>query len=181
VAALVGRIHPWKGQDVLLHALADPALARAGAVALLAGDALSGTGREERLDALAAQLGVAGRVVRLGFREDLSDVLGAADALVVPSTLPEPLGLVALEGAAAGLPVVASDAGGLPEVVEDGRTGLLVPPGDPAALAAALARLAADPPAAAAMGTAGAAAVAARFTTERMVDELEAVYDRLAR
>jgi glycosyltransferase involved in cell wall biosynthesis len=181
VVALVGRIHPWKGQDVLVRALADPRLARAGAVALLAGDALPGTGREELLDAQARELGVADRVVRLGFREDVDDVLGAADALVVPSTLPEPLGLVALEGAAAGLPVVASDAGGLPEVVDDGRTGLLVPPGDPGALAAALARLAGDARAAAAMGAAGAEEVRGRFTAERMVGELDALYERLVR
>jgi glycosyltransferase involved in cell wall biosynthesis len=75
--------------------------------------------------------------------------------------------------------VVASDAGGLPEVVDDGRTGLLVPPSDPAALAAALARLAGDPAAAAAMGAAGAEEVRRRFTAERMVGELESLYARL--
>jgi glycosyltransferase involved in cell wall biosynthesis len=119
--------------------------------------------------------------VRLGFRGEVDDVLGAADALVVPSTLPEPLGLVALEGAAAGLPVVASDAGGLREVVEHGRTGLLVAPGDPAALASALDGLARDPGMASALGAAGAARVARRFTAARMVEELEALYGRLAR
>ena len=105
--------------------------------------------------------------MRLGFREDVDTVLGAADALVVPSTRPEPLGLVALEAGAAGLPVVASAAGGVAEAVRDGVSGLLVAPGDPAALAAALARLAADPGEAARMGRAGAQVVAAEHLRAR--------------
>ena len=161
VVALVGRVSDWKGHDVLARALAEPALARIGAVGVVAGDEVPGSGAQARLDALAADLGVGPRLVRLGFREDVDTVLGAADALAVPSTRPEPLGLVALEAAAAGLPVVASDAGGVAEAVRDGVSGLLVAPGDPAALARALARLAADPAEAARMGRAGQGVVAA--------------------
>ena len=69
--------------------------------------------------------------MRLGFREDVDTVLGAADAVAVPSTRPEPLGLVALEAGAAGLPVVASADGGVAEVVRDGVSGLLVAPAIP--------------------------------------------------
>ena len=180
VVALVGRVHPWKGQDVLARALADPALDRIGAIGLVAGDAVAGTGRDEELGALARRLGIDDRLRQLGFTEDVGPVLAAADALAVPSTLPEPLGLVALEGAAAGLPVVASAAGGLPEVVRDGHTGLLVRPGDHAALAAALAELAGDPERARALGRAGAERVAEHFSSERMLDELQAVYAELA-
>ena len=75
----------------------------------------------------------------------MATVLAAADAAVVPSKRPEPLGLVAVEAAAAGLPVVASKAGGVVEAVSDGETGALVLPGDPAALARALRALADDP------------------------------------
>ncbi|MGI8846250.1 MAG: glycosyltransferase family 4 protein, partial [Thermoleophilaceae bacterium] len=180
VVALVGRISDWKGQDVLARALAEPALADIGAIGLVAGDEVPGSGHAKRLDGVAATLGVGARLRRLGFRNDVDTVLGAADVLVVPSTRPEPLGLVALEAAAAGLPVVASDAGGLPEIVRDGKSGLLVPPGDSEALAAALAGLAASPGRAADMGRAGAAQVAHHFTEERMLDQLQSLYDRLA-
>ncbi len=181
VVALIGRVSDWKGQDVLVRALAQPPLVAIGAMALIAGDAFAGEeGHERRLGDLIGNLGLTGRARALGFREDLGTVLGAADALVVPSTRPEPLGLVAMEGAAAGLPVVASAHGGVTEVVRAGRTGLLVAPGDPAALARALRTLADDPPAARRMGEAGRADVAERFTIDRMIDELQALYARLA-
>ncbi|MGI9081115.1 MAG: glycosyltransferase family 4 protein [Thermoleophilaceae bacterium] len=179
--ALVGRVSDWKGQDVLARALAEPALASIGAVGLVAGDPAPGAVVEAgRLDRLATALGVEDRLVRLGFRSDVDTVLGAADALVVPSKRPEPLSLVALEAAAAGLPVVASDHGGVTEIVRDGETGRLVPPGDPRALAAALRALADDPASAAEMGAKGRQDVAERFSLTRMLDELQAVYARLA-
>ena len=179
--ALIGRISDWKGQDVLARALADPALSSIGAVGLVAGDPLPGAdGTALLLDRLAAELDVEDRLLRLGFREDIDTVLGAADAVAVPSTRPEPLGLVALEAAAAGLPVVAAGHGGVAEVVRDGETGRLVPPGDAAALAAALRALADDPGARARMGRAGRRDVAERFGLARMLDELQAVYDRLS-
>ena len=179
--ALVGRVSDWKGQDVLARALAEPALASIGAVGLVAGDPAPGAVVEAgRLDRLATALGVEDRLVRLGFRSDVDTVLGAADALVVPSKRPEPLGLVALEAAAAGLPVVASDHGGVTEIVRDGETGRLVPPRDPRALAAALRALADDPASAAEMGAKGRQDVAERFSLTRMLDELQAVYARLA-
>lgn len=110
----------------------------------------------------------------------METVLGAADAVAVPSVRPEPLGLVALEAAAAGRPVVAARHGGVAEVVRDGETGRLVPAGDPAALASALRGLADDPAMAHRMGRAGRRDVAERFGLERMIDELQAIYDRLS-
>lgn len=181
VVAMVGRVHPWKGQDVLARALADPALAAIGAVGVVAGDAIAGGRAGADLDTLTRALGVQDRFVRLGFRDDVDTVLGAADAVAVPSTRPEPLGLVALEAGAAERPVVASHAGGVAEVVRDGVSGLLVAPGDPAALAGALARLAADPEAAARMGRAGAGIVAAEHAPEQVIDSLHLLYDGLAR
>jgi glycosyltransferase involved in cell wall biosynthesis len=180
VAALLGRVSDWKGQDVLARALSLRALAEVGAVGLVAGDAFPGNERyERRLAELRDRLGLGDRLRLLGFRGDLSTVLGAADAVAVPSTRPEPLGLVALEAGAAGLPVVASDHGGLPEVVRDGETGLLVPPGDPTALAAALRRLADDPGLARRMGKTAASDVPVRFSRQRMLDQVQAIYDRL--
>lgn len=182
VVALVGRLSDWKGQDILVRALAQPELVANGAIALLAGDAYPGAEAVERdLDALAARLGVSDRVIKLGFRADVDTVLGAADALAVPSTRPEPLGLVALEGAAAGLPVVASAHGGLTEVVRPGVTGLLVAPGHAAALARALRLLGDDPERARRLGEAGRRGVAERFRVERMLSELQELYERLTR
>lgn len=178
--ALVGRLSDWKGQDVLIHALAEIPLVERGAVALLAGDAAPGTGDlPHRLEMLAGRLGVAERVRWLGFRRDVDDVWAAADVVVVPSTRPEPLGLVAMEAAAAGLPVVASAHGGVAEVVRDGETGLLVPPGDASALAAAVRVLADDPELAARMGEAGRRRVEEHFGVERMLAELQDLYDEL--
>ncbi len=176
IVALPGRLARWKGQDVLVRAL--PALP--GAVAVLAG----GAWRDDpaptvALRQLAADLGVADRVRLLGVREDMENVLAAADVVVQPSTGREPLGNAALEAAAAGRPVVASAHGGLPEVITDGKTGLLVPPGDPAALAAALRRLHEDPELAARLGAAASADVARRFGARRLLDTVQGIYDEV--
>jgi glycosyltransferase involved in cell wall biosynthesis len=178
--ALVGRLSDWKGQDVLARALAEPALRDIGAIGLVAGDAFPGNeGYERELAALASELGVADRLRLLGFREDIDAVLGAADAVAVPSIRPEPLGLVALEAAAAGRPVVAAAHGGLAEVVRDGETGVLVPPGDHAALARALRDLADHPDRARRLAGAAAEDVRQRFGRKRMLAELQQVYDEL--
>jgi hypothetical protein len=178
VVALLGRISDWKGQDVLAAALADPALAEIGAIGLVAGDPFPG---DER--ALADLEGVsrpAGDRLRvLGFRPDVERILGAADVVVVPSKRPDPLPNSALEALAAGVPVVAAAHGGLPEIVRDGETGLLVAPGDAAALAAALRRLADDPSLRGRMGDAAAVDARERFSLERMLDGVDSVYRAL--
>jgi glycosyltransferase involved in cell wall biosynthesis len=179
--AILGRISTWKGQDVLIRALADPALAGGGGViAVVAGDPWQG--EERRLDdlrALAAQLGVADRVHFTGFRPDVENVYGAADVVCVPSTQPDPLPNAALEAAAAGCCVVAADHGGLPEILRDGVSGLLVKPGDPAALAAVLAQLQADPARRERLGAAAAADVRERFAPARLLDRTQALYDEI--
>ncbi|MEA2221275.1 MAG: hypothetical protein QOJ35_3901 [Solirubrobacteraceae bacterium] len=178
VCAILGRISTWKGQDVLIRALADPTLAQDDAIALVAGDPWQG--EERRLDelrALAARLGVAARVRFAGFRSDVQNVYGAADVVCVPSTQPDPLPNAALEAAAAGCCVVAADHGGLPEILQDGTTGLLVAPGDPAALAAALAGLRADPARRERLGAAAAADVGDRFAPARLLARTQELYD----
>ena len=109
-------------------------------------------------------LGLGERLRMLGFEDDLDRLLGAVDAVAVPSTRPDPFPNAALEAAAAGVPVVAAAHGGLPEMVRDGDTGLLVEPGSARALASALRSLADDPARAAALGTAAAADVTSRFS-----------------
>lgn len=169
LAVAVGALEERKGHGVLLDALAmlrDPRLR-----VLCAGDG----SLRDALPARAAALGLADRVRFLGPVGDVAALLAAADALVMPSHH-EGLGVAALEAMAAGLPIVASRVGGLPEAVVDGETGLLVPPGDAAALAAALARLAADSALAHVLGRAGRARVEARFSMRAMAEGTLAVY-----
>jgi glycosyltransferase involved in cell wall biosynthesis len=130
---------------------------------------------------LAASLGVADRVIFTGLRSDVPAVLGCADVAVMPS-LNEALSNVLLESMAAGAPVVATRVGGTPEALIDGETGLLVPPGDSAAIAAAVARLLDDRELARRLGQAARALIASRFSVEQMVRSTEDLYmDLLAR
>jgi len=178
--ALLGRVSDWKGQDVLARALAEPPLAAVGAVGLVAGAPWPGSeGALRELLRLQDELALGDRLRVLGFRADVETVLGAADAVAVPSTRPDPFPNAALEAAAAGVPVVAAAHGGLSEMIRDGETGLLVEPGDAAALAQALAGLAADPAAARRLGAASAVDIASRFPATRMLDAVQAQYDAL--
>jgi glycosyltransferase involved in cell wall biosynthesis len=181
VVAVLGRVSGWKGQDVLVRALAEaPLRDEPRIVALVAGGPWHGELRHQReLHELAARLGVAARLFDVGFRDDVHNVYGAADIVVVPSKQPDPLPNAALEAAAAGCCVVASNHGGLPEILRDRETGRLVRPGDPAALAAAIAQLAAAPAERERLGAAAARDVARRFATGRMLGEIQALYDRL--
>ena len=180
--AVLGRVSSWKGQDVLARALAEQPLASIGAIGLVAGTPWPGAERPAaELERLRESLELGDRLRSLGFRDDVGTLLGAVDAVAVPSTRPDPFPNAALEAAAAGVPVVASASGGLPEMFRDGETGLLVEPGDAAALAVALRALADDPARARALGSAAAADVAARFSPERMVTAVEGQYDALLR
>ncbi len=181
VVAVLGRISGWKGQDVLVRALGEaPLRDRGEVVALVAGEPWRGEERHLReLHELAGALGVATRLHHVGFRDDVEHVYGAADVVAVPSKQPDPLPNAALEAAAAGCCVVAADHGGLPEILADGRTGILVAPGDPGALAHALAGLAGDRARREGLGAAAARDVATRFGRERMLDEVQALYDEL--
>jgi glycosyltransferase involved in cell wall biosynthesis len=137
-------------------------------------------GGEERagLESLARDLQVSGRVVFTGTRPDVPRLLTSFDAFCMSSLL-EGLCNSVMEAFAMSVPVVATRAGGLPELVEDGRTGLLVPPRDPAALAAALARLREEPESAARMAAAALELVHARFGVDYMVARTEELYTRL--
>lgn len=178
VIAVLGRISDWKGQDVLVRALARQPLRERGAVGLIAGEAWPGADqRAARVLELARELGVGDRLRLLGFREDVETVLGAADVVAVPSTAPDPLPGSAVEAAAAGCAVVASAHGGLPEIIRDGETGRLVPPGDPAALAQAAAELLDDPAQRDRLGARAREEVRRRFAAGRLLDDIQALYD----
>ncbi|HEV3229463.1 MAG TPA: glycosyltransferase family 4 protein [Solirubrobacteraceae bacterium] len=179
VCTVLGRLSDWKGQDVLIRALADPRLRAVGAVALIAGEPWEGRARTDELRRLAASLGVEQQTRLVGFVPDPEPLYAASDVVVVPSTRPDPLPNAALEAAAAGCCVVASAHGGLPEIISDGRTGRLVSPGDPGALAAVLAELAADPELCRRLGAAASADVTARFSPQQLLERVQALYDHL--
>lgn len=180
MVALIGRISDWKGQHVLARALAEPALTEVGAIGLVAGDAYAGNEQAEaELAALADELALVDRLRLLDLRDDVETLLGASDAVTIRSLRPEPLGQVALEAAWAGLPVVGAAHGGLPELVGDGETGVLVEPGDAAALAGALRALADDRERARAMGREAARGAREQADCERMLAAVQALWDGL--
>lgn len=135
-----GRLTAWKGLDVLLAAVAQLKTRHPGLQLVVAGDG------EERaaLERLAAELGVTDAVHFPGFVPDVRGLVRAADVLVHTAVKPEPFGRTVLEAAALGVPVVATNLGGIPEIVIDGETGRLTPPGNVKALVKALDELIGD-------------------------------------
>lgn len=165
VVGHIGRLSPWKGQDILIRALARVP----HAVGVIVGEALFGEDELARtLPELGASLGLADRLRFTGFRADVVDVMRACDVVVHSSTSPEPFGRVIVEAMLAGVPVVAARAGGPCEIIDDGRTGWLTEPGDEAALAERISALADDPSTRSAVASRGAAEAAERFTMEAM-------------
>ena len=172
---IVGRLAEWKGQDVFIRAMAE-AFPDDKARGVVVGAPLFGEeafARDLRL--LCTDLRLEHVIDFRGFREDVDLELASFDVLVHASVLPEPFGQVVLEGMAAGLPVVATAAGGPAEIIEDGVTGILYPPGDVRALAAALRRLAADRGLRNRLGTAGRERAKA-FRPELVARRLIALY-----
>ena len=170
---IAARCVPGKGHEVLFAAVA-AAQRRAGPLRLL----VAGDGPllpELRRNATGIPVSFLGHVA------DIRMLLHATDALVFPtlSWLGEVFGLAALEAMASGLPVVTSDEGALPEVVADGRTGMVVPAGSVPALAGALVTMAADPARRAAMGEAGRVRAREVFSLDRMVDATLELYEEV--
>jgi glycosyltransferase involved in cell wall biosynthesis len=170
IIGVIGRIDAVKGQTLMIRAMPRVLERQPGALLVLAGD-----GSERmRCQKLVRKLGI-GRAVRfLGQRDDVPDLLAALDVVAMPS-LSEALPYVALEAAAAGRPVVAFRTGGVPELVLHERTGLLVPPGDVAALADKLCRVLEDADLRQTLGEHGRAH-AQQFTVARHIRGLESLY-----
>lgn len=170
VFAIVAALRPEKNHESLLRAMAAPELEAARLAVVGDGE------RRDGLQALATELGVDSRVHWLGWRDDVERVLAAVDVLVLPShPNVETFPVCVLEAMAAARPVVATRVGSLEEMVEDGRTGWLVPPGDPGALTEALVEAASDPQERRRRGEAGRARVTQDFTEEQMVAGVAAV------
>ena len=189
----VARLEPEKGHPTLLEAWRLVVERVPEARLLIVGEG----SRREALEEQARELGLLGtdcsgdmcvgtrharpgaKVVFTGRRDDVPAVVAALDVAVLPSYR-EAQGITILEAMALHRPVVASNVGGIPEMVEDGRTGLLVPSHDPQALADAIVRLLTDHPLADMLGRAGHDLVHERFCIERMVASIESIYDEAA-
>jgi glycosyltransferase involved in cell wall biosynthesis len=172
----VARLDPQKGHPYLIEAMRGVLERFPDARLVLVGAAQQGS--EEYVAALreqAAGAELVGKVAFAGERQDVPRLMAAADVFVLAS-LWEGFGLVFAEAMGAGTPVVGTRVSGVPEVVEDGETGFLVPPRDPQALAGALIRLLGDPAERRRMGNNGYRRVRERFAAPRMVEQTLAVY-----
>jgi glycosyltransferase involved in cell wall biosynthesis len=175
VVGLVARLDHWgKGHKEFFTALAD--LPEGYPVEALI---IGGGRREAEVKQLAAEMGLAGQVHFLGQRDDIPDLLAALDLFVLPSHN-EGVSLALLEAMAAGLPVIATAVGGLPEVVTDSINGLLIPSKDPGALTAALQTLLEDHNFAKKLGENAQRHVEANFSLDRLGREINEIYAELS-
>lgn len=180
VVGLLGRISPWKGQHVFIRAAATVLKQFPTTRFRIIGKVMFDEADYERqIHALVDELGIGHAVEFSGFRADVATALSELDLLVHASTTGEPFGQVIVEGMAAGLPVVATDGGGVPEIVLHGQTGLLVPMNDADAMAAAILLILSSPERAREMGQRGQARARDVFSIERTARAVEAIYDRL--
>lgn len=172
VVGMVGRMEPNKGVSDFTRALV-----RVAAQHPATGFVFCGEGTE--LDAARSVVRAAGldsRVRFLGFRADSKHLAAGFDVAVTPSVFPEPFGLVATEALAAGVPLVASSVGGLPEIVEDGSNGFLVPPSAPEALAHRIGELVGNPDLRKRMGREGLESIRRKFSVRAMLTSFESLY-----
>lgn len=171
LVGLFGRVAAWKGQHVLVRALEQVPKCHA----FIVGDALFESDRAyaEALRNEVHERGLDSRVHFLGFQDDVAPFMQAVDVVVHASTEPEPFGRVVVEGMLAGRPVVAAAAGGILEIIEDGVTGRLVPPGDPETLAGALAEIIERPAWARRLAEAGRRRARSVFSLEAMLQQAD--------
>ena len=170
------RLQPIKDHATAIRAMARVVRSLGEVRLLIAGEG----GLASEIDSLINQLGLGDHVRLLGRRTDIDRLLGAADAALL-SSVSEGIPLSLIEAMAASLPVVATRVGGIPDVVEEGRSGFLVPAGDDEAMAERILRLARNSALSQQLGEAGCARAAALFSEERMVAEYDQMYREMTR
>ena len=180
ILLMAAQFVPWKRHEDAVRAMPHILKRRPDARLVFAGSDIFGHHPDcsEDLRKLAADLRVSEQIVFAGQRTDMPDLMNAAHIVVIPSDA-EPFGRVAIEAMALGKPVVGTRAGGLPEVVRDGETGLLVVPRFPESLADACVRLLENHSLSRSLGEAGRARVETCFNIEHTVRETQALYDRM--
>ncbi len=180
VAGMVGRIVPWKGPQVFIEAARRVLENVPDAYFLMVGGAVFGEAAfVDELKARVAGWGLADRIIFTGLRQDIPDLVSGMDVLVHASILPEPFGMVLLEAMACRVPVVATEGGGVSEIVVADSTGLLVPPGDPEAMAQAITGILGDPDTARGMGEAGFERVRDHFDAGAVARAIEEEWTKL--
>lgn len=180
VIAMVGRITPLKGHIYFIKAMAKVARVMPNVKVWIIGDAPAGkeTYREE-LKVLVRRLGLVEQVEFLGTRQDIPQLLAKSDLLVMSSIVPEAFGRVILEAQAVGVPVVATSVGGVVEIIDDHKTGLLVMPKDSDAMAAAVLKILNDPRLAGEFVAAARKKLETKFTLTHMAEQTIKVYEEL--
>jgi glycosyltransferase involved in cell wall biosynthesis len=171
IIALVGELDERKQQRVVIEAAPHVLQEFPAARILFVGDG------EDRavLEAAIRERGLDSSILMLGFRADVPEILAGSDVLILPSRV-EGFGYVLVEAMAVGIPTIASNVSSIPEIVEDGVTGILHPVGDSGAIANAIRFVLANPEAARAMGDAGARVAQEKFALARMLDDVERVF-----
>lgn len=185
LVGIIGALAGWKGQDLFLRMAEritrEPGLESARFAVI--GDEIYDTagdhGVRAGLEKLASQLGIANRVHFAGFKKDAAEAINSLDVLVHASVKPEPFGRVVMEAMACGVPVVAAGDGGILELVEPGRTGILFPPSDVEAMSEGAMRLLKDESLRASLGSAGRGRVLSGFTLERHRERVVELYARV--
>ena len=164
VLVMIGNIKRWKGQDVVVRAMRPVVDRHPDAVCLFVGQAAeSDRPFQHELDALVRELSLTPNVRFIGYQEQIADALNVADVAIHASSAPEPFGRVLLEAMALDKPVIGSRAGAVPEIIDDGLTGLTFEPGNWRELSQAILELLADRSRAARMGRAGRARLVSHF------------------
>ena len=183
----MGRLVPWKGQDVFLKALAEVKREVPDIKGLVVGGVTKSAERQdeqpfsyyERLLALTKSLNLTDNVHFTGFRSDIPRIMASVDVVVHSSSEPEPASMVVIEGMFAGRPVIATNGGGMSEMIADGVTGLLVPLNDPQAMAQAILLYYQDRALAKRIAIAGQQKAEEQFRAQRYVGEVQALYQTL--
>jgi glycosyltransferase involved in cell wall biosynthesis len=179
---VIGNVQEWKGQAVLVEAMARVIEDVPKAHAFIVGGVhRAGRAYHERLQQRIEELHLNGALSATGFRSDVADVINALDVVAHTSVRPEPFGRVILEGMLLGKPVVASAAGGVPELIRDGETGFLTPPGDAARLAERLIPLLQDAALRQRVGEQARHWAREQFSLERHVAAMSTIYENLTR
>jgi len=182
LVGILGRISWWKGHEYFLEAIAEVTKQISGLKGVIIGDVTEDSlGHNpqyfNKLQLLVKSLNIEGKILFAGFRRDVPRVITALDVVVHASSIPEPFGLVVIEGMAAGKPVVATGAGGVLDIIEDGVNGLLVPCKDSKAMAKAILQIISDKGRAKQMGLAARQCVTDKFTIQRQVTAVQELYD----
>ncbi|HBR68873.1 MAG TPA: hypothetical protein DEA55_05810 [Rhodospirillaceae bacterium] len=176
LVGIFGRITSWKGQDVFLEAVAKVA----GINAMIVGDCFFGEDKYlESLKDAVKSLGIESRVTFTGHRDDIEKLMAACDIAAHCSTAPEPFGRVIVEAMMCGTPVIAANAGGAREIVIDGETGQLTPPGEVQALAEAMQKYLDRPEWAAQMAKKAKARAKELFSEDALIEKSMKIIDNL--